>query len=952
MSDDLINKRLGPYQITEVIRRGGMSVVYRGHQVSLARDVAVKVLRYHHDPQFAARFTREARTIAQLQHPNILPIYDYGEQDGLLYLALQYIEHGVTLGDMLGAPMEPSAALRLVGHVLDALGYAHAHGVIHRDIKPANILMLSPTWPMLADFGIAKLMNDTQQRLTMPGLIIGTAAYMAPEQALGQPIDARTDLYSTGIVLYEMVTARVPFDADTPMVVLNKHAYEPPPSPRSIQPDLPESVEAVLVRALSKDPADRYQSAAAMAADLARVAGQIEQSRTRGQATSFYQAGVAAFEAGHWDEAVERLSRLVDLDPGYEDATELLEVARSSQEQARIAARQQLEQVRQRRQSTFQQQIDAPPPTPMSVSEPTIEVRPTPTPPITRETRRLDPVDPPLALSADPTTAPAAQPPIPGVEQEDQLAAGTAPPSRRYAPWAVGGLVVIALAVLLLRNPNAPGPAPAPTAVPPTSAVVVGGAGTAAVSTPGVTVAPTPSRAPVPTAAPTSAAKQVTPLVAGTPADPTGKLVYTDDFGAGPEAEKEKSGLEDDQQAEDFSRGFHSPGVYHFKLLRPNETHWEVLPRFAYRDFTMQIELWDNSDTFDGGVSQGLLLRVRDDDHFYALLVDPRKRRYTVRKRAPHDQWAEIIPWKASPLIKSGNEHNLVRVDAVGDQFTIYINNMALDRFQEASYAAGMVGMIVDNVDAVTPHMHFDNLKIWNADPAPTGEPLAPRQDMVAIPGGEFVMGSYQRDDQQPPHIVGVDSFYIDLTEVTNAAYEQCVDAGKCQPPADLGSYSHTSYYADAAYAAYPVINVNWEQARVYCAWAGKRLPTEAEWEKAASWNAAAPRKTTWPWEGRFDTALLNTDARLGDTAAVKQFPAELNGTFDMAGNVWEWTSSLFKPYPYSAADGREDPKAIGERVFRGGSWAQSPGTRATFRDHAAQAYQNNEIGFRCAASP
>src|SRR5262245_6470167 len=194
MSDDLIDKRLGPYQITEIIRRGGMSTVYLGHQDSLARDVAVKVLRHHHDPQFAARFTREARTIAQLQHPNILPIYDYGEQEGLLYLALQYVEHGVTLGDMLGAPMEPSAALRLVGHGLDALGYAHAHGVIHRDIKPANILMLSPTWPMLADFGIAKLMNDTQQRLTMPGLIIGTAAYMAPEQALGQPIDARTDL--------------------------------------------------------------------------------------------------------------------------------------------------------------------------------------------------------------------------------------------------------------------------------------------------------------------------------------------------------------------------------------------------------------------------------------------------------------------------------------------------------------------------------------------------------------------------------------------------------------------------------------------------------------------------------------------------------------------------------------------------------------------------------------
>src|SRR5206468_9889373 len=144
---------------------------------------------------------------------------DYGEKDDLLYLALQYVENGITLTDMLGAPMEPVAALRLAHHLLNALDYAHKRGVIHRDIKPANVLMPSPRWPMLADFGIAMLLNDTSQRLTMPGLIVGTAAYMAPEQAEGRPVDARTDLYATGVLLYEMVTGRVPFDADTPMGV-------------------------------------------------------------------------------------------------------------------------------------------------------------------------------------------------------------------------------------------------------------------------------------------------------------------------------------------------------------------------------------------------------------------------------------------------------------------------------------------------------------------------------------------------------------------------------------------------------------------------------------------------------------------------------------------------------------------------------------------------------------
>ncbi|HEX9438122.1 MAG TPA: protein kinase, partial [Roseiflexaceae bacterium] len=295
---DLSNTQLGQYQLTEVIRRGGMSTVYKAYQPSLERYVAVKVLMHERDPQFAARFKREARAIAQLQHHNILPIYDYGEQENVLFLVLQYIENGQTLGDMLGAPMAVPTALRLMSHVLGALQYAHERGIIHRDIKPANVLMPSPTWPMLADFGIAKLMNDNQQRLTVPGLIVGTAAYMAPEQATGQPIDARTDLYAAGVMLYEMVTGRVPFDADTPMAVLTKHVYEAPPPPRSLNPDLPAAVEAALLKALAKDPAARYQTAAAMAADLGRLANQIELGRARGQITGFYQAGVRAFEAG------------------------------------------------------------------------------------------------------------------------------------------------------------------------------------------------------------------------------------------------------------------------------------------------------------------------------------------------------------------------------------------------------------------------------------------------------------------------------------------------------------------------------------------------------------------------------------------------------------------------------------------------------------------------------
>jgi serine/threonine protein kinase len=276
--NSLINTYLGQYLLLEVIGRGSTSVVYKAQQPSLNRFVAIKVLLRHLDPQLAARFRREAHAIAQLQHPNILPIYDYGQQDGLHYFVVQYIENGVTLHDLMaGQPIDLRASLRLIGHLLEGLEYAHARGVIHRDIKPSNLLMLNPEWPILADFGIAKLIDDSQE-LTPSDQTIGTAAYMAPERATNHPVDARSDLYSTGVVLYELVTGQVPFDASTPLAVLMKHVYEPLPPPRSLKPDLPTPVEAVLLRALEKDPQARYQSAREMAEDVQRALIQVERA--------------------------------------------------------------------------------------------------------------------------------------------------------------------------------------------------------------------------------------------------------------------------------------------------------------------------------------------------------------------------------------------------------------------------------------------------------------------------------------------------------------------------------------------------------------------------------------------------------------------------------------------------------------------------------------------------
>ena len=267
----LIGERLGQYQIAGVLGRGGMATVYRAHQERLGRDVALKVLRASPDPQAAARFEREARAVASLSHPNILPVYDYGEEGELLYIVMQLIEGGRTLATRVAeGPMAPAEAVELLCRVLDALGYAHGRGVIHRDIKPANILLPQPDWPLLGDFGIAQSLAELTQ-LTVPGEILGTPSYMAPERATGQPSDARADLYAVGALLYELLTGRAPFEGDSAMAVLIQHVQDAPLPPSQLVSGIPPALERVALKALEKDPGRRYQSAAELAAAL-RVA--------------------------------------------------------------------------------------------------------------------------------------------------------------------------------------------------------------------------------------------------------------------------------------------------------------------------------------------------------------------------------------------------------------------------------------------------------------------------------------------------------------------------------------------------------------------------------------------------------------------------------------------------------------------------------------------------------
>ncbi len=265
----VVGTRLGNFEIMEEIGRGGMGIVYRARQVSLDRVVALKVLpKEMIDNETAAqRFHREALAMAKLSHPNIVDVIEVGEQDSVHYFAMQFVE-GRSLTETIRQRrgLSTERAVEVAAQVADALAHAHEQGIIHRDIKPDNVLIDSHGQAVVTDFGIAKATEGTQ--LTQTGTAIGTPDYMSPEVLRGNPVDGRADVYSLGVVLFQMVTDRVPFSATTPFDVANRHLTELPPSPRTIAADCPHWLETIILKTLAKTPAERFGSAAEMAAAL------------------------------------------------------------------------------------------------------------------------------------------------------------------------------------------------------------------------------------------------------------------------------------------------------------------------------------------------------------------------------------------------------------------------------------------------------------------------------------------------------------------------------------------------------------------------------------------------------------------------------------------------------------------------------------------------------------
>ena len=274
----LAGQTIGRYRVIEQVGHGGMADVYKAYQPSLDRHVAIKVIHAFlaDDGDFLSRFEREARVVATLRHPNIVQVYDFDAENGLYYMVMEFIDGGTlkTLLDTVqsrGTLLGLDDAVRIILAVGSALKYAHSRNMVHRDVKPGNVMITGDGHVILTDFGIAKIVSTT--KLTASGAMVGTPAYMSPEQGRGEPGDERSDIYSLGVMLYQLLVGRLPYDADTPIALVLKHINDPLPLPTSLRPDLSPEIERVIVKALAKKPEDRYQTVAAMTEDLKSAVG-------------------------------------------------------------------------------------------------------------------------------------------------------------------------------------------------------------------------------------------------------------------------------------------------------------------------------------------------------------------------------------------------------------------------------------------------------------------------------------------------------------------------------------------------------------------------------------------------------------------------------------------------------------------------------------------------------
>ena len=897
----------GRYYLTERLGEGGMAVVYKAYDTRLERDIAIKIIRREAFSEEALeevlkRFEREAKSLAKLSHPNIVKVHDFGEHEGSPYLVMEYLPGG-TLKKLLGEPIPWQEAVRLILPVARGVSYAHQRGVLHRDIKPANVLITESGEPMLSDFGIAKMLEGEQTTaLTGSGMAIGTPEYMAPEQWTGTT-SPFSDQYSLGIVLYELVTGRKPYVADTPAAILIKQATEPLPSPRKFKSDLPESLEHVLLKTLAREPEDRYKNIDALI------------------------------------DALEGLRMDIPVAPAVEEEETVQETQLSPQLEPVVSIPTQLSS--------------------KDVEEPAKEED------VAGETHKSDGF---------------IHPPEPAARKPASLKL-----SWRWTGFLVGGVILVLAAWLGIQVIDSwfsasPAPTPKPTVAHTSTAQQL--------SVPSSTTEPDqlPTEAIVPTQQEKTLLTEITDekgvtsvlvpegdFTAGMDANSAfaecqkyfagclqrwfteygrTKSIYLDDYyidryeatNASYKACVDAGACEPPKESSSFSHAvyFGNPAYANYPVVN---IHKEQAREYCeWRGARLPTEQeWDKAAR---GTDGGFYPWGNDYDPSYANYGKTQKDTTEVGS----------YPKGASPygiFDMLGNVWEWVDDPSVNDMDYVFMGGSWLDfgPLQRAA-GAGPVNLWSFGVRCarkVTAGDYLNAAEISTPEPETSSNFIDSKGvEMVLVPESEFMMGSDSGiDSEKPVHRVYLDAYYIDKFEVTNALYKACVDAEICDGPTNVSRYNNSQY------AQHPVVYVDWEMAKTYCEWRGARLPTEAEWEKAA--RGADGR--TYPWGDEIDDTFANYNKNVGDTTPVGTYPKGVSpyGVYDMAGNVWEWVMDWYDGNYYAKSPDANPPgpERGDYRLLRGGSWVYSgEGARSAYRSWDLLWNSYDRLGFRCSRSP
>jgi formylglycine-generating enzyme required for sulfatase activity/serine/threonine protein kinase len=981
--------RLGKFDILEEIGRGGFGTVYRANDTSLDRIVALKVLheQYKSDHKFIESFKREARSMAKVSHPNVVQLFEVGDLDGQIFIAMQYFDDGsLEQKIQAGGPMPLKDAIRMINQVARGLEAGHKIGLIHRDVKPANILYSQNGYIAISDFGVVKSIQQGSPDTTNSfNQFAGSPYYIPPElwQSTGK-LSPAADVYSLACVFYEALTGEILFEGNTYEHVLTRHMLEAPVFSKS----LPESLVDLLSVALAKNPSDRYQT---MNDFLRATRAALESKKIKTDKTG----------SSTQTDVVSELPK--PLAPGEITFDQLVRQAQrhtAPQSQAPKPVQQ------------------TPPPQPVIKPKPPTHVIPQKDSAASSPAKEVAPAVPEAEKPSKSPSRPKSQtqksevnsakdnfksetaaippistkagseknePPSPdrkSLDEESVQASqitGTGTPKKKKVllPLMIslglvlllGGFLIVRFVILPSQTDQEAETQAAQSHTPTTE-----------------TIAPSYRKQDGMEMVYVPEGSFEMGSITGDEDEKPVRLIYLDTFWIDKyevtnaqyaqcvaEGDCTKPGSASSYTRESYfgNTAYGNYPVVHVNWYQaqdycrwtggnlPTEAQWEK----AARGTDSREYPWGNETPDNSRANYDLIIGDTTAVGSYPSGASPFG---TLDMAGNVSEWvrdgydAYGIYNVYNPIVLFNTPYRTIRG---GNYFDLPADIRAAYRFYGepglSGYDIGFRCILEAETSQLSPTRTtqanrsavFDSTSEFGI-----GSTVARELDgmeMVYVPEGSFEMGSFMGDeDEMPAHQVYLDAYWIDKYEVTNQQYAQCVAEGPCSPPTNSSSANLVHYYGNATYANFPVVYMKWNQAQEYCQWVGGDLPTEAQWEKAARGTDGRE----YPWgNDPPDEFKGNYDYDQGNSLEVGSYPQSVSpyGALDMAGNVWEWVRDWYGTYETAMINNPTGPSSGDIKVMRGGSWYNTTkNVRTSYRggDDPNNTYYS--YGFRCAVTP